>query len=324
MGGVFGTVARMRLLVVSARYPTRDRPGAGAFVRDRLAGVAATVIAPDRYDRPGWARYASLTWRALTVRGRFDGVEGHFVLPSGVVALLAATLRRLPLIVVAHGSDVGEIAGRSRLHRWLAGRVLRGAQAVVANSPQTAEQVAVAGVTAVLIAPGIDRDRFPVRPRPPERRVLYVGGTSPAKGHDVAVRLANTLVGPGIREVPPSEIPDLLATHDVLLMPSIREGFGLAAAEAIAAGRWVVASAVGGLTEVVEDGVNGTLVAPGGDFAAAIASVPDYDPATVSATATRFDAAHQRDAMASLWERVLAQRSGRRAARGGKPGEPTS
>ena len=300
---------RMELLVVSARYPTDDRPGAGAFVRDRLRGVAATVVAPHRYDRQGWRRYASLAWRALTVRGRFDGVEGHFVLPSGVVALIAARLRRLPFVVVAHGSDVGEIAGRSRVHRWLARRVLRGAQAVVANSSQTAAQIATFGVTPVVIPPGVDLERFTVRPRPAGGRVLYVGGTSPAKGHHVAAGLADTMVGPGIREVAPSEIPDLLAEHDVLLMPSVSEGFGLAAAEAIAAGRWVVASAVGGLTELVTDGVNGTLVPPGGDFAAALAAVPDYGPVRVAETAGRFDAARQREAMASLWRDVLATRA---------------
>jgi glycosyltransferase involved in cell wall biosynthesis len=296
----------MELLVVTARYPTDDRPGAGAFVRDRLIGVSATVVAPRRYDQPGWRRYASLVWRALTVRGRFDGVEGHFVLPSGVVALIAARVRRLPLVVVAHGSDVGEIAGRSRIHRWLTRLVLRGARAVVANSAQTAAQVATFGVTATVVAPGVDLQRFTARPRPAVRRVLYVGGSSPAKGHAVAARLADTIVGPGIREVAPREIPELLAKHDVLLMPSVREGFGLAAAEAIAAGRWVVASAVGGLTEVVTDGVNGTLVPPVGDFAAALAAVPDYDPMRVTETAGRFDAARQREAMAALWNRVLA------------------
>jgi glycosyltransferase involved in cell wall biosynthesis len=297
----------MQLLVVTARYPTDDRPGAGAFVRDRLIGASATVVAPHRYDQAGWRRYASLVWRALTVRGRFDGVEGHFVLPSGVVALMAARARRVPLVIVAHGSDVGEFARRSRVHQWLARGVLRGARTVVANSPQTATQVATFGVTAVVVAPGVDLQRFVPRPRPAARRVLYVWGTSPAKGPAVAIRLADTLVGPGIREVAPREIPDLLAEHDVLLMPSVREGFGLAAAEAIAAGRWVVASAVGGLTEVVTDGVNGTLVPPDGDFGAALASVPDYDPVRVAATASRFDAARQRDAMAAVWGAVLAR-----------------
>jgi glycosyltransferase involved in cell wall biosynthesis len=301
----------MRLLVVSARFPSGDRPAAGAFVRDRLTGVDATVVAPARYDRPGWLRYAALTWRALTARGRFDGVECHFVMPSGPVGLVAARLRRLPLVVVAHGSDVRTIAHRSPLHGWLARRVLEGADAVVANSPATAVAVAALGGRAEVVAPGVDLERFRPTPRPATRRVLYLGGAARDKGPEVARRLADTLAGPGIRELPPSELPALLAEHDVLLMPSRAEGFGLAAAEAIASGRWVVASDVGGLADVVTDGVNGTLVR-GGDFVAALAAVPDYDPLAVAASAARFDAARQRTRMAEIWRTVLAARDASR------------
>ena len=63
----------------------------------------------------------------------------------------------------------------------------------------------------------------------------------------------------------------------MVLVPSVAEPFGLVALEAIAAGRWVVASAVGGLRDIVIDGVNGSLVGDG-DFDAALAAVPDYDP----------------------------------------------
>jgi glycosyltransferase involved in cell wall biosynthesis len=312
----------MHLLVITARYPTADRPAAGTFVRDRLGArpsergepasdtTRTTVVAPDRYDVPGVVRYARLTWRALTARGRFDGVECHFVLPSGMVGLLAARVRRLPLVVVAHGSDVGAIAHRTPIHRWLAKLVLRGAGAVVANSPATAAAVAELGAPAEVVPPGVDLERFAPRPRPPVRRVLYVGGDVPGKGVAVARRLAHTLVGPGIREVPPEEMPVLLAQHDVLLMPSQAEGFGLAAAEAIAAGRWVVATAVGGLVDVVSDGVNGTLVRDG-DYATALAQVPVYDPNTVAATAERFDVTRQREQMTEIWSRVLATREKR-------------
>jgi glycosyltransferase involved in cell wall biosynthesis len=54
-----------------------------------------------------------------------------------------------------------------------------------------------------------------------------------------------------------------LTIFDVLAVPSLYEGFGLIAAEAGAAGVPVVASAVAGLSEVVEDEVTGLLVAPG-------------------------------------------------------------
>ena len=302
----------MRLLVVTARFPTPDRPAAGAFVRDRLADptVEAVVIAPGCYDLPGWRRYLAMTWQALTTRGRFDGVEGHFVLPSGVIALLAARIRRLPLVVYAHGGDVREMANRNRIFRWLARRVIRAADAVVTNSAGTAAIVRALGADATVIPPGIDLSRFAPSPRPAERRVLYLGGDVAHKGVDVARRLADTLVGPGIREVPPGEIPALLAAHDVLLVPSREEPFGLVAAEAIASGRWVVARAVGGLRDIVIDGENGFLVENEEDLAAALKDVPDYDPASVAATAQRFSLSAHQGGIAATWAWVRAARDG--------------
>lgn len=56
------------------------------------------------------------------------------------------------------------------------------------------------------------------------------------------------------------DLDDWLAAMDALLVPSVVESFGRAALEGMAAGTPVVAAAVGGLAEVVEDGVNGLLV----------------------------------------------------------------
>jgi glycosyltransferase involved in cell wall biosynthesis len=302
----------MRLLVVSARYPTPDRPAAGAFVRDRLADplLTATVIAPASYATPGWRRYLAMLWAAVTRRGRFDGVEGHFVLPSGVIALLAARLRGLPLVVYAHGGDVRDMARRNRLMGWAAQLVVRGADAVVTNSRETADLVERLGAPAEVIPPGVDLSRFVPVPRPGRGRILYLGGDVAHKGVDVARQLADTMVGPGIREVDPSEIPALMSEHTVVLVPSRAEPFGLVAVEAIASGRWVVASAVGGLVDIVTDGVNGTLVRDG-DFAAALARVPDYDAATVARTAARFAIGESQAALARLWSSVFERRSAR-------------
>jgi Glycosyltransferase len=299
----------MRLLVITARYPTPDRPAAGGFVRDRLADPRLTslVVAPRRYDSPAWRRYAALLWRGLTARGRFDGVEGHFIVPSGLIALVVARLRRLPLVVYAHGSDVREMANRNRLLHWAARAVLRGADAVVTNSRETAALIEQLGATAVVVPPGIDLSRFVPQPRPAQRRILYLGGDFAHKGVEVARQLADTLVGPGIREVDPSEIPALMGSHTVVLVPSLAEPFGLVAAEAIASGRWVVARAVGGLVDIVTEGVNGSLVADG-DFAGALARVPDYDPATVASTADRFSIEEHRRRMAEIWSVVLERR----------------
>lgn len=314
----------MRLLVITARFPTPDRPAAGLFVRERLAepGLSSAVIAPPRYDQAGWLRYLSLVWRALTQRGRFDGVEGHFVLPSGVVALAAARLRGLPLVICAHGSDVREMPRRNPVYAWLARHVVRGADTVVANSTDTASFVRELGAEAVVVPPGVDRSRYRSTPRPRSGKVLYLGGSAPYKGVETARRLADTLVGPGIREVAPEEVPALIAAHDVVLVPSLQEGFGLAAAEGIASGRWVVARAVGGLPEVITDGVNGFVVSTDEELADALGRVPDYDPDAVAATAERFSVERQWGEMSAVWEGVLLSRreAANRRGAGSDPG----
>jgi N-acetyl-alpha-D-glucosaminyl L-malate synthase BshA len=63
------------------------------------------------------------------------------------------------------------------------------------------------------------------------------------------------------------DLPDVLRDADLFLLPSETESFGLAALEAMACGVPVVASAVGGLVEVVSDGEAGFL-RPVGDVAA--------------------------------------------------------
>ncbi len=60
-----------------------------------------------------------------------------------------------------------------------------------------------------------------------------------------------------------ADVKKLLASWDLLVMPSLEEGFGLSVLEAMAAGRPVVASRVGGLCELVVDGMTGRLFPPG-------------------------------------------------------------
>lgn len=60
-----------------------------------------------------------------------------------------------------------------------------------------------------------------------------------------------------------SEVAEVLPSIDVLVVPSLWEGFGLTALEAMVAGVPVLASSVGGLPEVVEHGKTGYLVPPG-------------------------------------------------------------
>jgi L-malate glycosyltransferase len=73
------------------------------------------------------------------------------------------------------------------------------------------------------------------------------------------LRLENHVIFTGWRK----DAMDILSLMDILVHPSLSEGFGRAVLEAMALGKPVIASRVGGLREIIEDGVNGFLVDPG-------------------------------------------------------------
>lgn len=68
-------------------------------------------------------------------------------------------------------------------------------------------------------------------------------------------------------------IEEVLSIMDVFVMPSLKEGLGLALMDAMAAGRAAVASNVGGIRTLIQDGYNGLLVPPGDDLALAEAII---------------------------------------------------
>ncbi|MCA1587833.1 MAG: glycosyltransferase [Chloroflexi bacterium] len=296
------------LIVLTRIWPRPDRPSLGSFVRDRVAAVPdLRVVKPPARRIPRVLIYARLLLDALRV-GPIRGVEAHMLTPTGFIGLIVARVRGVPLVVYAHGMDVWEWQRPPLPVRWLGRYVARHADRLVTNSEETARDVRVLGGAEPIVAPpGVDLSRFRPSPRPTERRVLYLGGDDPRKGYQVASGLADTLVGPGLDELEPERIPALIAAHDVVLVPSLAEPFGLVAVEAIASGRWVVANAVGGLRDIVIDGVNGTLV-DDGDFEGALARVPDYDPDAVAATAQRFSLRAWQAALARIWTEVLASR----------------
>jgi glycosyltransferase involved in cell wall biosynthesis len=134
--------------------------------------------------------------------------------------------------------------------------------------------VRAAGLDAVVIPNGV---RVPDEVGPPAEppEVLYVGRLSPEKNIDTLVEAVGDLnlvvAGDGpLRErvphalgaVPHAEVERLLERASVLVAPCEREGFGLAAAEAMAFGRPVVAAAGGALLDLVADGETGLLVPP--------------------------------------------------------------
>lgn len=291
------------IVLLTRIWPSRERPSVGSFVRARAAGVSDLVVVRPRRGLPGPLVYGGLLLDAVRAGRRIRGVEAHMLIPTGFVGWLVARLCSVPLLVYVHGGDVRDWQRLPAPLRWLARFVATRADAVVTNSDDTARRLLELGADPIVEPPGVDLNRFRPSPRPAERRVLYLGGRNPRKGYEVARELADTLVGPWLRDVDPAEVPGLIAEHDVVLAPSTAEPFGLVAVEAIASGRWVVAGAVGGLRDIVIDGVNGTLV-DDGDFAGALARVPDYDPFAIARTVERYSLQRWQAALAARWDEL--------------------
>lgn len=267
-----------------------------------LGGLALTVWREARAFRP-------------------DVIHAHWWLPSGLAARPAARATHTPLVVTLHGSDVG-VASRPGF-RAVARSVARhsGYMAAV-SAPLLAEAAGVMALDAsrsgVLRMPLPPVATAPLLAPGPPWRVIAVGRLSPEKGVDVLIaalaiarrtgldvraeiigtgpeldRLRRARAAAGLDEVvefvppvPRAELIRRLGTAHAVVVPSRREGLGLVAVDALALGRPVIASRVGGLVEVVGPG-DGLLVTAGDPAALAEALTklrslpPPADPQAV-------------------------------------------
>jgi glycosyltransferase involved in cell wall biosynthesis len=331
----------MRILLVSQMYPGPEDPDLGVFVAQIERALAARGHEIERavLDRRagGKRRYAHLARRAFTTARRFrpDVVHAHFLVPSGLIAALTS---RAPLVVTAHGRDVRNVGAIPAVAAATRVVVLRAAAVVTVSDYLRREleaKIPAARGKTHTVDSGVDLERFPELPAPDgPPRFLHVGALTPRKN---VLRLARaferlgegtlTFVGdgplrpqlegrPGIvlnGPVPHHEIPRFLAQAHVVCQPSLIEPFGQALLEAMATGRSVVATTIGGPPEFVPPAA-GVLVDPADEDALvealrAAARLPRPNPAARAAAAR-----HDVNEQARRLEVILEQAArGRRA-----------
>jgi glycosyltransferase involved in cell wall biosynthesis len=113
-----------------------------------------------------------------------------------------------------------------------------------------------------------------------------------------------------------TDIPDVLAASDLFALTSLQEGMPLAILEAMSAGCPVVATEVGGIPEVVRDGITGLLVPPGDADALAEAILKILtDPERAKELAARgqrlVEHEYSTQAWARRWEALYLRELGR-------------
>jgi glycosyltransferase involved in cell wall biosynthesis len=313
-------------------YPGPTDPDLGVFVRGLEEALVARGHVVERavLDRRGGGKRKYLTLSAATLRAarsfRPDVVYAHFLVPTGLIAALAGGA---PLVVTAHGRDVrnvGWLPGIAAATRF----VVRRAATVIAVSDYLRRELETKipearGKTEVIDS-GVDLERFAVSPAPSGGpRFLCIASLIERKN---VVRLADafarvgrgslTFVGdgplraqlegrPGVDlagRVSYDRIPAQIAASTVVCQPSLIEPFGQALLEAMACGRTVVATRIGGPPEFVPPEA-GVLVDPADDDALvaaleAAAMLPCPNPAARTAAES-----HDVRAQAEKVERVL-------------------
>lgn len=261
-----------------------------------IEGAAVHYI--DGWERLGKVRYLlhAPRVRRLLRRLQPDLLHALHLTSYGFLAGLSGVH---PSIVSVWGTDVLEAPRLSPFHYLITRYALARADQITATGMRLAEatlRYVPAGKPVTVVPYGVDLEHFSPQPREAGGEVVVgaVARLSREKGLEFLLRAVGRLVEQGkplrlvlagegperarlerlthglglgecvefLGEVPHEDVPGILQRLDIFAMPSLAEGFGVAALEAAAMELPVVASRVHGIPDVVAEGESGFLVPP--------------------------------------------------------------
>lgn len=293
---------------IARQQPAREAQGEVTVWHPRYRHWPGLV----RRQADAMARAALPVVAQLTAHGRWL-LDAHYLWPDGVAAAVIARQLRLPLVLTARGSDVNVLAQDPRVGARIAEAAAAATACFAVSQDLAARFAACAGLPPERVRTarnGVDLDAF----RPGDaataraglglprhaRLLLGVGRLVPGKGFAAAAAALEQLPpdvhlvlvgdGPERRAIaaaaPPgrlhllgNRLPDAVAMAyracDLLVLPSHREGWPNVVTEALASGLPVVATAVGGIPEIVGDPPDPAIAAlvPPRDQAALVAAL---------------------------------------------------
>jgi len=275
-------------------------------------------------------------------RGRCDVLLASWIYPDGCSALHLAAKLGVPCVLKAHGSDVNHIAQRLDVRPIVRAHLPRATAVVAPSKALVAALVALGSPAAHThhVPNGVDRSIFSPRSRHAAREALrlshdkrllvFVGRVTREKGivellqaHanlkdtalaiigegplrsmvDEAIGRGAPILAPGPQ--PHDRVADWMAAADAVVLPSWSEGTPNVVLEALAMGRPVVATRVGGIPDVMTETRTGYLVPPRDvkalERALREAIEREWNPREISALGPR-----SWDDSASLLEAILA------------------
>jgi teichuronic acid biosynthesis glycosyltransferase TuaC len=308
----------VRALVLSNMLADAGHPERGRFVRDQVEALRKLEgLSVELYEFPPGVEALARAAGRLRKRyrdERLDVVHAHF----GLTAWPALAVRARGRALTVHGTDVRHPRTRQATRAVLptVGLLAAVSEALIQELPGRR-----ARARAQVLPCGVDTDRFKAMARARARNELNLerapyllfpaDPARPEKRHDRAEALAEatgarllTLGG-----VEPEDVPLYVNAASAVVVPSEREGFGLAVLEALACDVPVLATPVGVHSQALQ-GLEGVLCAPFEleRWQAALAPHLSADDARIAgrARAERFSATRMAERVASAWRSLVA------------------